>query len=82
MKKTLPVDTAPFSNEYAMNTLSVHTALLKTMLAGSLLNRDLSGNAQGRRNRGARGAMAPPLFDKLCNSAPSKSKNAPSKSII
>ena len=37
---------------------------------------------QGRRNRGARGAMAPSHFGKLCKSAPSKSKNSPSKSII
>ena len=45
MKKTLPVYTAPFSNEHAMNTASVHAALMKTMLVASLLNRGLNNNA-------------------------------------
>ena len=42
---------------------------------------------QGRRNGGPEGSEGPegplhPSFGKLCKSAPSKSKNAPSKYII
>ena len=35
----------------------------------------ISVNQQGRRNRGAIVAMAPPLFSKLCKSAPFEAKN-------